>query len=237
MIATAPSLQAIAVIAATVLAAIVYGTASTRPNCLEPLPARIGFILATLSLGALAYGRILPPTVAYAALCLLVVTLSIVDVLQDERARRRRVAVLSRRPVVDSVPAIWAIIASASATLLVPYAMDPETRPESIVVAVCVVAMAIIAWRVASAPLQLAGNDPHTEQASDRASRTRRTGLTSVLAVGTVFVFTNLVTPSSAAEPSYQHMAREIAFALTALILVWVFAFIWRRGDAQSSAA
>lgn len=70
-----------------------------------------------------------------------------------------------------------------------PYVLLDEQRIAALLVGFCVLAMAAIAWRVASAPAQLAGEDVRSERVRDRTMRGVRSGITAVLAVGSVFVF------------------------------------------------
>ncbi|MGH7736649.1 MAG: hypothetical protein ACREMP_02085 [Candidatus Tyrphobacter sp.] len=68
-----------------------------------------------------------------------------------------------------------------------------EQRIAAAIVAVCTFLMAGIAWRIASAPRQLFGENVRYERMRDRYSRTRKSGVTAVVAMGSIMVFTVFV--------------------------------------------
>jgi len=180
------------------------------------------YIVACLAFG-IAVGvlvHFVAPTVAYAILCLSLVARSVADLISEERAPRRRAALLQRSRRVDPVLLTWIGLAAISALLLAPYFLVKEDRLAAIVVAGCVVMMALVAWRIASAPPILFGNDLEAEQVVDRETRAIRTGLTCTLAVGTVFVFACFV----GASPSIAYNR----IAILATPVVWAGMWIWQ---------
>lgn len=165
---------------------------------------------------------ILSAVIAYGILCVLLVANGVVDLIREERVRRRRAALLRRSRRLDPVLAMWIAIALASALVLVPYAFDTSTRAAAALVAACVVAMAAIAWRIASAPPIPFGDDLAAELALDRQIRARRAGLTCVLAIGTVFVFTSFV-------PSREAGMELVLASFVAWVGVWLWESLYLR--------
>ncbi len=165
--------------------------------------------------------HLIPAAVAYAVLCLAMVTRAVADQISEERAPRRRAAVLGRSRGVDYVLLTWIALTAASAFFLFPYVVSGSDRLSAIVVALCVAAMAFVAWRIASAPPLLFGDDLEAEQNVDRATRATRTGLTCVLAVGTVFVFASFVE----GPPSVNRV--RIGIILGAVV-VWAGIWLWQ---------
>ncbi len=153
------------------------------------------FIVAPLALvvAALSFFGAVPPAVCYGLLSLTMAAAFLFNLLQDERGRRRRVASLRPRGRADVFPSIWVGCATVSVLLLTPSVMSKAQLAPAAVVGICSLAMAAIAWRIASAPVQLSGENIPLEQAEDRAMRTRRAGLTCVVAVGNVFAFICIV--------------------------------------------
>jgi hypothetical protein len=137
---------------------------------------------------------------AYGVLCLSLVGVHAADLVAEERALRRRTALLGRSRRIDPILRVWIAVAVASSALLVPYLLGPSNRVAAAVVAVCVLAMAFIAWRIAAAPPLLLGDDLDAEAAADRVLRVTRTGLTCTIAVGSVFVFSSFIGGSFARD-------------------------------------
>ena len=183
--------------------------------------AAASFVIAALvALGGLA------PVVGYSVLCLSLATVFLADLVQEERAHRRRVASLSPRAAADRVPTVWIAITLLATLTLVPYVLGGvDVVPASIAVA-CALAMVAIAWRVASAPTQLTGEDcqgdPQTEHLRDRASRARRTGLTCVVAIGSIALFIGFV---NATPPAVGGLGR---ITVIEMLLVWAALWVWQ---------
>jgi hypothetical protein len=139
--------------------------------------------------------RIISPVIGYSLLCLALAGFQLADLLQDERARarQRRVALLSPRPAAELIPTIWVALAVAAALMLAPYVILDKQRFAAVIVAICAFVMAGIAWRIASAPRMLFGQDVRYERMRDRYFRARKSGLTAVIAMGSIMVFTVFV--------------------------------------------
>ncbi len=180
---------------------------------------RLAVALVEILIAGLVFAHLVSPGIAYAVLCLSLVANYIVDLISEERARRRRAAILQRSRGVDPALMTWIVIAAASPLLLFQYFLAAPNRIAAIVVACCVVAMAAIAWRIASALPILLGDDLVAEQRVDQATRTDRTGYICVLAIGVVFVFACFVNqvPGTAND-------RIILPA----VFAWIGIFLWR---------
>lgn len=157
----------------------------------ERVPAMPHYILAGLSFGTacVLLANVVPPTVAYALLCLVLAGRSIVDQVAEERASRRRSTILGRSRRVDPVLLIWIVLAALSALLLVPWALARTDRFAAIIVTACAATMVAVAWRIANAPPLLLGNDLEAEQIVDRETRAIRTGKVCFFAIAASAMF------------------------------------------------
>lgn len=189
--------QNLVVAAVAILATIVYGILAIRNRYCDPPYARAFLVTASVALviGVLVFLRALSPVVGYSLLCLALAGFQLADLLQDERARaqQHRVALLAPRPAAEVVPTVWVALAVAAGLMLAPYVFLDEQRVAAAIVAICAFVTAGIAWRIASAPRQLFGEDVRYERIRDRYSRTRRAGVLAVIAMGTVMVFISFV--------------------------------------------
>jgi hypothetical protein len=154
----------------------------------SPLPRYIVSAVGFLTAGAVL-AHILAPAVAYAIVCLALVGRCVADQIAEERAPRRRTAVIGRSRAVDPTLVTWIALTAASTLALIPWLVDHTYRIAAILVAICVLTMVAVAWRVASAPPLLFGNDLEAEQVVDRETRALRTGNSCILTVATVLAF------------------------------------------------
>jgi hypothetical protein len=196
------------------------------------------FALAAIALvvGPLAFFQIVPAVVGYSLLCLALVSLYLFDLIREERTRRRRVASLTPRPSAEPIPTVWVAIAAASVLMLAPYVVLNEQRGAALMVALCACMMAGIAWRIASAPVQLAGDDIQTERMCERASRTRKAGLSAVLAIGSVFVFMSFVNADLPTTLPAQRLLLLVSFVSCAGLWAWVMLY-WHLLNRRQHAA
>lgn len=185
--------QNLTIAAVAFLAAIVYGILGIRNRDCDPPYGRAFFVTASVALviALLVLFQVVSSVVGYSFLCLVLAGFQLADLLQDEqaRARQRRVALLAPRPAAEVVPTIWVLLATAAGLMLAPYVILDEQRVAAAIVAACAFLMAGIAWRIASAPRKLFGEDVRSERMRDRYSRTRKAGLTAIIAMGSVMVF------------------------------------------------
>ncbi|MGB6984946.1 MAG: hypothetical protein WBD74_03095 [Candidatus Aquilonibacter sp.] len=164
--------------------------------------------------------HIFSPAVAYAVLCLAIASSLVADQLGEERvrARGRRAAVLQPTPRVDPVLLTWIALAAASTLLLAPSMFVANQRAVAGTVAISCVAMVILAWRIASAPRLLSGDDVEAEVLLDRTRRIRRTGLVCITAVGCASFY------ASIAEGSMNFSA--IGLAVWFALIVWLIVYL-----------
>jgi hypothetical protein len=172
--------------------------------------------------------RAISPIIGYSILCLAMVAVYLADLVQEERAQRRRVASLAPRPPVPALPMVWIVVAALSTLMLLPYALSGVERVAAALTGVCALAMAAIALRVASAPTQLVGCDPQTESIKEHSSRAVRAGLACVLAVGIVFVFTGFVNDTLPAVTPFERALNSASFFLWLSLLICVAWYVLR---------
>ena len=235
MAASLPALTVSAVGVWAVLTNLVLGARAARCDGASALPR---FVVAAdaLVIALLVFLGVVAPVVGYGMLCVVLVAGLLFDLMREERARRRRVASLAPRPAAEAVPAVWVAIAVASVLMLVPYAMLKEQRAGAVMVGICALVMAGIAWRIASAPVQLRGDDVQSERLRDRASRSLRAGMSAVLAIGSIFVFLSFVNASLPTVPPLQRMLPLVSFVTWAALWAWVMLY-WRRLNRLTCAA
>lgn len=189
-----PTNFAVPVAAMGVVATIAYVILGIRNLRRDPPYARAYFATAFVQFGiaSLVAFRLVSPVIGYSLLCLALAGFQLVGLVQDEqaRARQRRVALLARRPAAEVVPTIWVLLAVSTGVMLVLYVILDKQRVAAVIVALCAFLMAGIAWRIASAPRQLFGEDVEHERMRDRYCRTRKAGVTAVVAMGSVMAFT-----------------------------------------------
>jgi hypothetical protein len=177
----------------------------------SPVPryivAGVGFVIAAALLA-----HLISAAVGYAILCLALVQRCVADQISEERAPRRRSALLGRSRAIDPVLASWIALAAIASLFLIPWIFDEAVREAAIVVAICAAAMLVVAWRIASAPPLLFGNDLKAEQVVDRETRAIRTGNTCFLTVAAVVTFVGFSGDSAAL-----HYRGDIVLAMLVL--------------------
>ncbi len=217
-------IQRIAISAVAALAGVTYLVAAVRVGRCGGASAPARYLVAAFAfaIAALVARNVLAPIVAYSITCVALVAVFLADLLRDERARRRRIALLAPRPAAERVPAVWITISLLSALPLVPYVLGGIAVAPALIAIACVIAMTAIAWRVASAPTQLTSGDPRSERLRDRADRARHTGLTCVLAIGSVALFVSFV---NATPPAVGGLGRVTDVEM---LLIWAGMWIWQ---------
>ena len=170
-------------------------------------------------MGALL-AHLIMPAVAYAFMCLSLAGRCVADQIVEERTPRRRSALIGRSRSIDPVLATWIVLSGATSLVLIPWLLDEPYRIAAVIVAVCVLIMVIVAWRIASAPPLLFDNDLEAEQVVDRETRTLRTGNTCVLTIGTVTIFNAFV--------GGQQGFIDHRLIFWGLVFLWVAVLAWR---------
>jgi hypothetical protein len=200
---------------------VVLGVRTLGCNVASAL-SRFSAALVEVAISVLVFFAVISPVVGYGLVCLAIVSVFFFDLVQDERTRRRRVASLTPRPAADVVPASWVAIAAFSPLMLAPYVVLDEQRAAALMVGACAFGMAGIAWRIASAPIRLEGEDIQSERLRDVATRSLKVGLTAVVAIGTIFVFISFVNVSLAAVSPLQQNVLFMSSLTWIVMLAWV---------------
>jgi hypothetical protein len=233
--------QNLTVAAVAFLATIVYGVLGIRNRDCDPASARAFFVTAFVAfvVAVLVVSQIISPVVGYSLLCLSLAGFQLADLLQEERGRvrRRRVALLAPRPMAEVAPTVWVALAAASVLPLAPYVVLNEERAAATIVGMCALVMAAIAWRIASAPRQLYGEHIRSERMRDRRSRTRKAGVTAVVAMGSIMVFISFVNYNLPAVLPLQRILLMVSWwtwALSGASVILYSAYLGRLGDSTS---
>jgi len=233
--------QNLTVAAVAFLATIVYGILGIRNRRCDPPYARAFFVTAFVAfvIALLVVYQLVSPVVGYSLLCLALAGFQLADLLQDEhaRARRRRVALLVPRPAAEVAPTVWVALAAASVLPLTPYVILNQERAAATIVGICALVMAAIAWRIASAPRQLYGEHLQSERMRDRRSRTRKAGITAVIAMGSIMVFISFVNYNLPAVLPLQRTLLSVSWwtwALSGASVILYSVYLGRLGDSTS---
>lgn len=219
----------LAVAAFALLIALGHGLLGIRARCCDPPSARLHFLvaLASVVVAGLVVFRVASPIVGYALLCLALACFQLCDLLQDEGARRRKVASLVPRPAVEPIPVVWIALVVGSVALLAPYVLLAQERAAALV-GMCALVMAGIAWRIASAPVQLHGENVRSERMRDRAWRFRKAGVCSVVAMGSIFAFITFVNSALPEVLPLQRLLLHVSFVTWAASGAWVILYAYR---------
>ncbi len=179
-----------------------------------------------LVIGALAMFDRISAVVSYGLLCLALTSVFVADLWHKEHLHKRRVASLAPRPAADAVPTVWVTIAAISPLMLTPYVILREQLAAAFMVGFCALVMATMAWRLASSPVQLAGENLQLERMRERAWRSKSAGLTAVIAVGSVMAFIGFVNADSPVVTAVQRDLRLVSLVVWAMLAVWVLTCI-----------
>lgn len=176
----------------------------------------VGFVMMG---GVLA--NFITPAVAYAFLCLAMAGRSLADQIVEEQTPRRRSALIGRSRSIDPVLVIWIALTAVSSLFVIPWFFDGVYRLAAVTVMVCVLTMVVVAWRIASAPPLLFGQDVEAEQVVDRETRVLRTGNACFLTVIAVMLFIAFM--------GGQQGFIEHRFEVWGLEALWMALFAWAR--------
>lgn len=186
---------------------------------ISPL-ARFAVSVAGFGTAIVVFAHVVSPAVGYAIICLSLAIRAVADLVSEENAPRRRSALLGRIRGVDPVLLVWITIAAVSSLSLLPYVITGTDRVAAVLVSACVAAILVVAWRIASAPPLLAGDDLDAEQVVDRETRATRTGNACFLAIAAVAVFNGYTNPAEAGAFRFP--------IVTATLLVAFGVFVWK---------
>jgi hypothetical protein len=152
------------------------------------------FGLVGLIMAPLVFVHGIPFALPWAGYCLAVACTILLVYLQVRRATRRRAAPLARRQPLDTLAPrlVYAVYVSLIGTLT--FAVFPQYRLAAIGVALSVLVLFAIAWRIAIAPALLQGDDPQIEYAVDQRVRFGRAAGIALLACVTAYGFVSVAT-------------------------------------------
>jgi hypothetical protein len=159
-------------------------------------------------------------TVAYGFFCVTAACRSAAGLLAEERerARGRRAALLQRAPRIDAVLFVWIALAALSTFVVIPSTLVPDQRGAAAVVAISVALMVFLAWRIATAPTLLSGDDVEAELVVDRTRRIRRTGSVAMVAIAAASFY--------AAIGADSKTLFLVGMALYAVIGIWLMIYL-----------
>lgn len=120
--------------------------------------------------------------------------------------------------------------------MLAPYVILDEQRIAASIVAAGAFLMTGIAWRIASAPRKLFGKDIVHERMRDRYSRTRKTGLVAVSAMGSIMVFMVIVNSGLHPAPPLLSTLEDVSWWTAVLSMLSVVLYCTYLGRQSSSA-
>lgn len=199
----------------------------------EPASAYPVYLFAAtgFAIAALVWLRAIAPIIGYDVLCVTPAGFYLADLLEDERERRRRVALLAPRPPVEMVPAIWiGVTALATTAPLLWFVLGSAGRVQELIAQalitwLCALAIVAIAWRIASAPMQLTGEDPHAEQLRERVLRARKAAISCAVALGIVnaFITVAMQTTVLAGADAEKWILQALWFGL----IIWQFLYTY----------
>lgn len=229
----------LAVSAVAVIVAIANGVVGLRARRCDGEWSRSRYVVAAVALviATFVFLRAASSVVGYVLLCLALVGSQLFDLLRDERARRQRVASLVRRAAAEAIPAVWVAISVASVAMLAPYVILGEQRAVALTVGLCALVMTGIGWRIASAPAQLYGQDIRYERMRDRASRSRKAGLSAVLSTGSIYAYIAFVNSGPAASLPLQNSLLLVSLFTWAGLFVWVILYSSRLERLSTAAS
>jgi hypothetical protein len=167
----------------------------------ETVPAAYTRAFAGIALGlaALEFFPAVPFIVPFATMSVALAFGMLGVYLLFSRRWKPRVAPLVRRSVFTALPAPVLGAISGSFVITVGLALTSGCRSEGIAIALTVLVMAIVAWRIAIAPTLLLGVDPEWEYAVDERLRTGRARVIVVLGCLIAGLFASVAAPTCAA--------------------------------------
>jgi hypothetical protein len=193
--------------------------ANARDRGLTGLPDYVTASVFFL-IGCAVLTHALSLTVAYGFFCRAAACRPAAGLLieEQERERGRRAALLQRAPRVDPVLLVWIALGALSMVVFVPSMLVAEQRFAASIVAISVALMIFLAWRIATAPTLLTGDDVEAELVVDRTRRIRRTGSIAMVAIAAASFYAAIGVGSKTLF--------LVGMALYAVIAVWLMIYL-----------
>lgn len=180
--------------------------------------------VACLVLAALEFVRPIPVVVPYVLYSLALAVLALSAYIQFHRSIERRVAPLARRSPLTALPPLVIAAMACSLLLTTLVAVAPGHRFDGLLVALSTLVLAVIAWRLASAPALLAGTDPQLEYAVDERVRICRARNVAMVACGPAILYVAI--GGAGLPPAYHHLADAALLLAVAAFLTAAAAMI-----------
>jgi hypothetical protein len=201
--------------------------AAMRRKSMENLSPNLGRTAGVLSLLLALIGALvpIPPIVLYAVFCLGFPGFLGVAYLQLRNRQTKRVAQIDVRTAFTVLPTYWYGVAVVAALLPTVDLRSATLRIPAAIVIFCAFALIVTAWRLATMPALLSGDDVPVERFVDDRLRFIRTATTLIFAPGVVFVYFSQM---------YEHSSRVHDYLGPAAALIWLtlfitFYFLYRR--------
>jgi hypothetical protein len=193
--------------------------ANTRDRGATGLPDYVTGCVFFL-IGCAVLTHVLSLTVAYGFFCLAAASRLAAGLLAEERerARGRRAALLQPAPRIDPVLLVWIALATLTTLVFVPSLLVADQRDAASVVAVSVALIVFLAWRIATAPTLLSGDDVEAELVVDRTRRIRRTGSAALVAIAAASFYASIGAGSKTLF--------LVGMALYAVIGIWLMIYL-----------
>ncbi len=184
------------------------------------LPTRYTGFLG-IAMAALEFVPGMPYVIPYALYCLIGALTILASYLRVRRATERRTAPLVRRSPFDALPPILiGAFLGCFLGVLAIIAIQPN-RAASIAVAVSMLILAWIAWRVASSQAVMFGEDPQLEYAVDERLRvSRATGTVALACAPAVILVGWSVITVPANYEYFGNVAEIVTYASFAVAMV-----------------
>jgi len=173
--------------------------------------------ILTILMAPIALVPAIPFVLPYSLSCVAMAIALLFSYLQFRRATERRVAPLVRRTVWASLPPLAVVATVVCLTGATLFAAYPQFRAGVLVVIVAAAILFAVAWRVATAPAILFGDDSQLEYLVDEHLRvSRATNLLSLVCAPP----TVLVALAWATLPPSAHFFNVVMFTVAAAFVV-----------------
>jgi hypothetical protein len=171
----------------------------------------------TIAMAGLVLFPAVPFVLPYALSCLGMAAAIMVSYLHFRRATQRRVAPLVRRSVWASLPPLAMLATAVCLFGTASFAVYPQFRVGVLIVVVAAIALLGVAWRVATAPAILFGDDSQVEYLVDEHLRFCRAMSFVALACAPPTV---LVSLGWATLPWNAHLSNAVTAAVAVAFVV-----------------
>jgi len=162
----------------------------------------------------------IPYVLPYAIICIGLALVTYMGYFQFRRAAERRVAPLERRSVLAALPLVSIVSMLAALTAALMFTIYPALRLGALAVAAATLLLGITAWRIATAPSLLLGEDPQVEYAIDQRLRVGRATGIAVLACAPGGVFAAFAGTALPGSDLYATVAQDLALAALIVALI-----------------